>query len=127
MKLSLIAVATLSLFGATITAHAQGEGAGDPFPFRAPGIVLIHPSTFVDTGSAAYPVFSGRPGQVVTANQGTLPSNGSEGAVQTAASLPRGAFDGTVTVMQAQSTDRYFAKVAARRSATRRPMRTGHG
>ena len=127
MKFALIAAISLSMLGASIAAHAEGEGAGDPFPFRAPGIVTVRPSVLADTGSAAYSNFSGRPGQVMAQGQSTLPANGSEGEVQTAASLPRGSFDGTPAVMQARSVNRSLAMAAARRSAAHLTARSSHG
>jgi hypothetical protein len=127
MRFALITAALLSMFGATIAAHAEGEGSGDPFPFRAPGIVTVGPSVLADTGSAAYPDFSSRPGQIVADGQGMLPPNGSEGTVQAAASLPRGFLDATSAVMQAKSVDRLFAMAAARRSATYLHAHTSHG
>ena len=127
MKFALIAAVTLGMFGATIAAHAEGEGAGDPFGFRGPGVVTVHPSTLADVGSAAYPNFFSRPGQMVADGQGTLPSNGNQGAVQTAASLPRGALDGSPAVMEAQSAARSFAMAAARRAAAHRPAHIDHG
>ncbi len=127
MKFALIAAVSLSVLGASMAAHAEGEGAGDPFPFRAPGVVTVRPSVLADTGSAAYPDFSSRPGQLVAEGQGTLPPNGGEGAIQTAASLPPGAFNGTSAVMQAKATDRFFAMALARRSAAHLSARTSHG
>lgn len=91
------AAAALSLLAAT-AAHAESEGNGEPFPFRAPGMTAVTSPTYAaDTGSAAYPDLTGRPSQVVTAGgPDVLPANGSEGAVQTANSLPRSAMEGTV-------------------------------
>ena len=126
MKFALIAAVSLTVLSATVAAHAEGEGSGDPFPFRAPGLMIVRPSGLADTGSAAYPNFSSRPGQMVAEGQ-TLPSNGSEGAVQTAASLPRGFFDGTQAVLQARSVDRYLAMAAARRIAMRQGGRSKSG
>lgn len=127
MKFALIAAVSLSAFGATTAAHAEGEGAGEPFPLHMPGIVIVRPSVLADTGSAAYPDFSRRPGQMVADGQGTLPSNGSEGIVQTAASLPRGSLDGTSAVMQAKSVDRFLAMTAARRPGAHLPAHKSHG
>ena len=126
MKFALIAAVSLSVFGATTAAHAEGEGSGDPFPFSAPGLVIVHPSVLADTDSAAYPNFSSRPGQIVAEGQ-TLPPNGSEGAVQTAASLPRGSLDGTTAVMQARSVDRYLAMAASGRTTAQLPPHSTHG
>lgn len=50
-----------------------------------------------------------RTASVVAGADLVLPASGSEGAVQTAASLPIGASDGTVAYAQAQSVARYLA------------------
>lgn len=127
MKFALIAAVAFGMFGATVAAYAEGEGAGDPFPFRAAGIVTVRPSVLADVGSAGYPDFSGRPGQMIADGQGTLPSSGNEGVVQTAASLPHGSLEGSPAVMQAMSADRFFAVAAARRLAAHQHGRTSHG
>lgn len=59
----------------------------------------------------AYPTaFVGRSVPVVAGAGLVLPAGGSEGAVQTAASLPGGFSDGTVAYAQAQSIARFFAE-----------------
>ena len=61
-------------------------------------------------GSEAYPSFNAAMSVPVTAGDGLLlPSNGSEGIVQTAASLPRGFWEGTLAYAQAQSVGRFLA------------------
>lgn len=109
MKITVLAAAAaLSL--ATSAAHAESEGAGDPFAYRAPGMTVAHPPSYADTGSAAFPALAGRPSQVVTVGgPGTASMTGSEGIVQTAASLPRGFSNGTVAAIQAQSLARFMA------------------
>ncbi|MBV8869519.1 MAG: DUF1127 domain-containing protein [Acetobacteraceae bacterium] len=53
----------------------------------------------------------GHPSQVVTAaSPGGVPLIGSQGGVETANSLPRGASKGTVTCAQQQAVQRYLAK-----------------
>lgn len=111
MKTTLIAAAAaLSLF--TVDAAHAGEGNGEPFPFRAPGLMaLAAPQALAaDTGSAAYPDLAGRSSQVVTAGASLLPATGSKGIVQTANSLPRGAMVGAVAYTQARSVQRYLAQ-----------------
>lgn len=111
MRTTLIAAAAaLSLF-AINAAHA-GEGNGEPFLFRAPGLTALATlqTLAADTGSTAYPDLAGRPSRVVTAGAGLLPAAGSEGVVQTANALPRGAMEGTVTYTQARSVQRYLAQ-----------------
>ena len=71
-------------------------------------------------GSEAYPAFNaGRSVAVVAGDGVLLPANG-DGPVQTAASLPRGAMDGTVAYAQAQSVARFLA---GRQGQTRLAMR----
>jgi len=116
MKTTLIAAtAALSLIAAT-AAHANERYNDEPFPFRAPGMTTyVQPGAFApDTGSAAYPDLAGRPSQVVTAGgPDEVPATGSEGSVETANSLPRGAMDGTVAYAQERSVQRYLAQQAA--------------
>ena len=65
------------------------------------------PALAEDGGSEAYP--AAQPVPVVAGAGIVLPGNGSEAAVQTAASLPRGFSEGTAAYMQAQSVARFFA------------------
>ena len=60
-------------------------------------------------GSEAYPAVPAQPVPVVAGAGTVLPSNGSEAAVQTAASLPKSFSAGTAAYTQAQSVARYFA------------------
>ncbi len=82
-----------------------GEGNSEPFPLNAGSFTTytsVTASQVPDTGSAAYPNFAGRPGANLPALAGdVLPSNGSEGAVQTANSLPAHFEEGTVAYAQA--------------------------
>ena len=106
------AVTALSLVAATAAHAASGGGAGngDPFPFHAPGITVVNPPPYADTGSIAYPDLAGRPSQVVTAGgPDGVPMTGSQAGVETANSLPRGFQDGTVAYAQQQSVQRYLA------------------
>ena len=118
MKTTLAAVAALCLLTAT-AAHA-GEGNGEPFPFRGPGLMTtVVPRAFAaDTGSDGYPDLDGRPFWIETAGGSDVPVTGSEGVVQTVNSLPRGFEDGTVAYAQAQSVRRYL--VQATRTAQAR-------
>ncbi len=114
MKLTILAVAVALSMGAG-TAFAA-EGNSEPFPYHGPSQVTAN-LVANDTGSQAYPSFTG-PSVVVTAG-GTLPTNGSEGIVQTANSLPRGFEDGTVAYAQAQSMDNYLQAQAVRAQASK--------
>jgi hypothetical protein len=109
MKVTLlVAAAAFSMI--TVAGHAESEGAGNPFPFSVPGVTTATARAYADTGSANYPDLSGRPAQVATAGDlEAQPVNGSEGVVQTAASLPRGFSNGTVSHTQAQSVARFVA------------------
>jgi hypothetical protein len=109
----LIAAAAAALSLAT-TAFAA-EGNGDPFPFRAPASPVAV-TTARDTGAAQYPAYNPRLSWSES-SQLTLPENGSNGPVETANSLPRGAMDGTAAFMQAQSVNRWFAMQADHRFA----------
>ena len=112
MKLTLLAAAA-ALSIVTAAAHAESEGAGDPFAFSAPGITFAAPRAYADTGSANYPDLRGRPSETATADHlDAAPAAGSEGSVQTANSLPRGFSDGTVAEAQARSVARFFAERA---------------
>jgi len=82
-----------------------GEGNRDPFPSNTGNLtasVAIAPPLFADTGSQAYPTQPGRPGSDLPSLAGdVLPTNGSQGIVQTANSLPAHFEEGTVAYAQA--------------------------
>ncbi len=114
MKLTILAVAgALSMIAGAAYA---AEGNGDPFPFQGTTQVVASAAAN-DTGSQSYPSFSG-PAVVVTAG-GLLPTNGAEGVVQTANSLPRGFERGTVAYAQAQSVNKYLDAQMARAQTNR--------
>jgi hypothetical protein len=125
MRITLLFAIGFSLFAAT--AHAEGEGNGDPFPFRPAPIAVSHPALVADTGATAYPDAAGRAGQVVTFGNDVLTAAGSEGAVQTAASLPPGFSDGTAASMQAEAVRRYFAGTALPKTIARQLTGRTHG
>ena len=113
MRTTLLALtAALSLLSAATRARAESEGNGDPFPFRASGLATLAPKTYAaDSGSAAYPDLNGRPSWIAAAGGlNEVPPNGSEGAVQTANSLPRGSSEGTVAYTQARSVQQYLTR-----------------
>ena len=128
MKITLLAAAAAFSI-VTTAAHAENEGAGDPFPFSVPGVILATPRAYADTGSASYPDLSRRPSQIATAGHlDVVPATGSEGAVQTANSLPRGFSNGTVAYAQARSVARFFAaREEQARLATLRLAGAHHG
>jgi hypothetical protein len=98
-----ILIAT-SVFALMMGVAQAGEGNGDPFPNRtANGIVANQ--VVSDTGSQSTPTY-GR-GVTLLSQGDVLPTNGSNGIVQTANSLPRGFEDGTVVYAQAQSMQRW--------------------
>ena len=104
MKTSFLAISALALMIGT--AHAESEGNGDPFPNAAPRAVVAN-QVLSDTGSETTPHY-GRAIAVLTQGD-LLPTNGSEGAVQTANSLPTGAAEGTVAYAQARSMRQWVA------------------
>jgi len=116
MKMTfLAAVAVMSLGLAPAMA---GEGNGEPFPNNA-GTVTSHAALtapqLADTGSAAYPNVAGQPGSDLPQLAGAvLPTNGSEGAVQTANSLPAHFEDGTVAYAQANQVRNWMLAHAVR-------------
>ena len=79
------------------TAAFAAEGNGDPFPFRAPGVTTTVTGTKLLADQPDNPFGYKAPGQVVTSQQSgaMMPSVGSEGAVQSANSLPAGFGDNT--------------------------------
>ena len=122
MKTLILAAAILGL-GVAAPAFA-GEGQGDPFAYSTTaGTRLIRQAQAPDVGSAQYPNIVGRPGSNLPRLAGAiLPTDGNEGVVQTANSLPRGAEEGTVTYAQAQSVNRWMmahAQLVATRTASR--------
>ena len=97
----LLAAALLGL--AAGTAHA-GEGArmppqwnvvGNPFPYAAPQSRTVAAPPAFDTGSQAFPASDGVRTSIVVGQE--MPPNNSEGAMQTANSLPPGYAAGAVT------------------------------
>ena len=119
MKTNLIAASLLALAMGVGVAHAEGEGNGNPFPNTEAGHFVVANQVLSDTGSESIPHFGGR---TTALTQGDLlPANGSEGAVQTANSLPVGAEEGTVAYAQAQSVQRWVLahQVPASRLAMR--------
>jgi hypothetical protein len=120
-----ILLAAVAAFGFAAGAVQAGEGNQDPFPPATDGTQVVSSPATPDTGSEAYPIFSGPTVPVISG--GVLPSNGSEGIVQSANSLPRGFADGTPAYAYAQSVNRYFAARAQQAVQTaqtaRRPPR----
>ncbi len=73
---------------------------------------------FADTGSNAYPNVVGRPGSDLPSLAGdVLPTNGSQGAVQTANSLPARFEEGTVAYAQATQVRNWLVAHAQRSPA----------
>jgi hypothetical protein len=106
MKRMLLAMATIATMAASLAAHAEGNGPDFPGLLQPHG-VLANP-TVAQSGSEAYPVAVGTTLNPVVAG-GVLPTNGSEGVVQTANSLPREFANGTPAFEYAQSVERYWA------------------
>lgn len=108
-RIVLAAAAATNLIAAT--AHAEPEGAGEPFAHRAPGITVMNPQPYADSGSAAYLDLRNRPAMAVTAGGGTA-ATGSEAGIQTANSLPRGFGAGADAYAQNRSVGRGRAEQA---------------
>ena len=114
-------LATAVAFSLGLAPAFAGEGNGDPFPNTA---VTFAPSTasashqFADTGSNAYPDVAGRPGSDLPSLAGdVLPTNGSQGPVQTANSLPTRFEEGTVAYAQATQVHNWMVAHAQRSAA----------
>lgn len=117
MKTLFLAAVALSLGLAPAFA---GEGNGEPFPNTAESFTAraTTPSQYADTGSNAYPNVAGRPGSDLPGLAGdVLPANGSEGAVQTANSLPARFEEGTVAYAQATRVRDWMVAHAQRSAA----------
>jgi opacity protein-like surface antigen len=113
MKTMLLAAVSAVVLTAA-AAHAESEGAGDPFAFRAPGTTTVGLLSDADTGSASYLSLAGRRSKLVAAgNPVEVSATGSEGTVQTANSLPRDFAKGTAAGIQNRSVQRAHAGQAA--------------
>jgi len=116
MKNIIAVIAVLGIGVFSLHPAFAGEGNGEPFanneavlstrmadPFPTPSYAGP------DVGSNQYPHVAGRPGTNLTAlDDEVLPTNGSQGPVQTANSLPRGFEKGTVAYAQAQSVHNWM-------------------
>ena len=105
-----LAAAAVALSLSAGQAFAESEGGGDPFLVRAAPQVTKGPAFVADTGTAGYPQLTGNATQPSSLAQ-LEPAAGSEAPIQTANSLPRGFEEGTVAYAQAQSLNRYMARV----------------
>ena len=99
MKNTLIAAAALLTLSA-LPALA-GEGTGDIFAIRTPGVTTMVVAEAPDTGSSQYPVVANRPGSFLGVFASNIvPATGNETPVQTANSLPLGAEQGNLSYVQ---------------------------
>ena len=103
MKTTIIGAALLTLVAGA--ARAEGESNSQFFDNTAAGHFVVANQVLRDTGSESTPQY-GR-GQTTLSQGDILPTNGSEGGVQTVNSLPAGAEEGTVAYTQAQSVQRW--------------------
>ncbi len=117
MKNIMLAVITaLGIGASSLNPAFAGEGNGEPFDNNQAVLSTRTTDPFPtrsyagpDVGSNQYPHVAGRPGTNLTAlDNEVLPTNGSEGPVQTANSLPRGFEEGTVAYAQAQSVHNWM-------------------
>ena len=100
-----LAFAVLMIAAAPVGAAFAGESNGEPFPNYAAGDTVIANPVLSDTGSQATPSYG--PGVTVLTQGDVLPTDGSNGVLQTANSLPPGFEDGTVAYAQAQSVQHW--------------------
>ena len=114
-------IAAAVAFSLGVAPAIAGEGNGEPFPNTVSGFTARTDAAtqrYADTGSAAYPSVAGRPGSNLPGLAGDLlPINGSEGAVQTANSLPARFEEGTVAYAQATSVRNWMLAHNARKAA----------
>ncbi len=85
--------------------------------------LLLGGGAAAEGGSESYPSFVASQSVPVTAGTDLLlPTNGSEGPAQTAASLPPGFSEGTLAYAQAQLLARFMAEREARARFAARPQ-----
>lgn len=128
MKYALVAAAAALTVAAA--GHAMAAEGNNLAAVETPQVArpILGGGISAAGGAEAYPTFTATASVPVFAGaDAVLPIGGSESAVQTAASLPRGFSDGTVAYAQAQSVRRYLAEqdTRARRFAARRDA-AGH-
>lgn len=115
-------LAAIVAFSLGLAPAMAAEGNSEPFPFNAGGFTTRAPLTaprVADTGSEAYPSIVGRPGSDLPALAGNVvPTNGSEGIVQTANSLPAHFEEGTVAYAQATRIHNWMLAHALRNAPT---------
>jgi hypothetical protein len=125
MKSMILVAAVLSL---TAGAALAGEGNGDPFPFAAGTAAVADVPTSPTQMTGQTPLMTKMPPNSVpygrTAMEATLrqyatvpvsggtlvPSDGTQGAVQTANSAPPGFHEGTAADQRADALQRYLAQ-----------------
>jgi hypothetical protein len=120
--MKIVIIAAVAGFGLAIGTAFAGEGAGDPFPFRAPGVVTNTTGRAVLPGANTdpYPFRANGTTITTTMSEQITPTNGAEGTVQTANSLPLNFANGTVAYTQEASVERYrAAQLASRVNAAR--------
>ncbi len=109
-------------FSLGIAPAIAGEGTGEPFPNTASSFTARSDAAtqrYADTGSNAFPSTAGRPGSNLPSLAGdVLPTNGSNGPIQTANSLPAHFEEGTVAYAQATSIRNWMVAHDARKAAT---------
>jgi hypothetical protein len=122
MLLAAVSVLALSSIG---QARAESNGLAAVEPPQAAVPVLSSPP-LGNTGSETYPSFA-EGGAVPVMSGQVLPPNGSEGAVQSANSLPPGFSAGTPAYDTAASVQRYFAAQPSRQILARSIRRPNPG
>src|SRR5438309_8037130 len=107
MKTLLLTAAVLGVSAGTALAASppQYNVVGNPFPMRTTMTEVVAAPPASDTGSQGYQSSAARYA-VAPVDGRLLPTNGSQGIVQTANSLPPGFEQGTPAYAQAQSMRR---------------------
>ena len=107
MSLKIVATIAMLSFGLTAVQAYAAEGAGDPFPFSAPGVPSDGHPFVANTGSEQFPQLTGEVNQPESLAV-MEPSYGSEAPVETASSLPKNFANGTPEFFQARIQQRYL-------------------
>ena len=108
--MKLVVFAAIATLGLSAGSAYAAEGGGDPFPFRVPGVTTVTTGMAVPSGANDDPFPFRANGILITKamSDRVLPTNGAEGSVQSANSIPPGANSGTGAYAENQTVQRYF-------------------
>ena len=101
-------IAGLLLQLVSFHAHAESEGAGDPFPFQAPVPAMPQARYAADAGQERFPDLVGRTAQAPVPVR-MLAVAGSEAPLLSTNAAPGGFDEGTVALVQVRGLERYRA------------------